>query len=381
MKQERLDTAPINFRKGIIMKRKIIAAAAVLAMSSAAQAQLSGPNRIGIGSSPGTFQSPSSSSTTTTTPGTTGTGQSVSSDALPRPGQSTGNLGTFGTQERINSTLPDTTPTLPNISPSLPDITSPSRQIENPAGVFRNAPTPSSGVLPQTGAGSVDATSGGLDPFGSPTLHRSDQMNGIGSPASGEIGNERGRLTPAPDVVPNPRPLGSAATLEGQPPTPVNTDTTDMDRSALSGGPQAPKVGGHLNTTGVNTPPAVPQEPLDQALAAKIRAQLSQTPVGAKPVIRLDAETIRDMRITSQNGRVVLEGFVNTPQERQLAELRAREIQGVAAIDNRLKVRNKSMGAPAAGQSGQSQSTPASGQSKQNSSDLNDEHSDVTPDR
>jgi hypothetical protein len=371
-----------------MMKTKLIATTALLALGASAQAQLSGPNRPGIGTSPGTFQS-QSSSVGTSTGTTTGTGLSGGDSSSTGAGRTTEPLGTFGNTARdgIHSTLPDVTPSLPNITPPLSDTTTGS-QIENPAGVFRSTPMPSTGVTPRTGVGSADATRGAVDPFATPTIRRSDDLNGVGGAASGEIGNDRGRLTPPPDVRPSPRPLGddstSAAILGNPNLQRVNADTSDFDRSSLSGGPQAPKVGSDLNTSGVRATPRTQQQPLDQALSAKIRAQLSQTPVGGKPVIRLNGDTVRDMRITSQNGRVVLEGNVNSQQERDLIELRAREVQGVAAIDNRLKVRNQNVGAPAASESGtsqQSQQDRTSGQSKQNSSDLHEEHFDVIPDR
>lgn len=379
--------------KGKVMKQKAIATAALLALGTAAQAQVSsslGSSRVGTGASPGIFSSPavsgSSSSPTGSTLGTTsptlgartGTGLSTSTDPLSRPAQMNGTLGTFGNSDRIDSTVPNATPSLPNITSPTPDIATGSQG--NPAGVFRDSPVLSNGITPRTGVGSPDATQGTVDPFGSPALHRSDELNGIGAPATGETGADR-RLTPPPDVAPNPRPLGQTlgtdAQLSTSPATvnSVNPDTTTLNRSSLSGG--------QLNTTGVNTPPRNQPQPFDQALSAKIRAQMSQTPVGAKPAIRINDEAIRDMRITSQNGRVMLEGSVNSQQERDMIEKRAREVQGVAAIDNRLKVRNQNVGAPASSQSGQAQQDQdrVNGQSKQNSSDLNDEHKDVTPDR
>lgn len=360
------------------MKTKVIAATALLALGASAQAQLSGQNRPGIGASPGTFQTPSSSV------GSTGTGQSVSSDTLMRPGQTPSTQGTFGSQDRINSTLPDTArPNLPDIAPSLPNVTTGS-QIENPAGVFRNSPAPSSGATPRTGVGSVDATQGAVDPFGTPIIRRNDDLNGdlngIGGPAPGETGIEGRRVTPPPNFVPVPHPLGdtsSTGTLGSPNSTTVNPGTAGGSQAAKVGS----KMGSDLNTTGVNTPPRAPQQPLDQALSAKIRAQLSQTPLGEKPAVRLNGDAIRDMRITSQNGRIVLEGMVNSPPERDLIDARVREVQGVAAVDNRLKVRDQNVGAPASSESGQAQQGRTSGESKQNSSELNEEHSGVSPDR
>jgi hypothetical protein len=143
-----------------------------------------------------------------------------------------------------------------------------------------------------------------------------------------------------------------------------------------------------LNTTGVNTPARVNEQPLDKALSAKIRAQLSQHPVGAKPAIKIAPETIRDLRITSQNGRVVLEGNVGSKAEKDLIEVNAKEVQGVAAIDNRLKVRNERLGSPASSESGKADQSSSrsrdvidSASPKQgHSADLDDAHPEITPD-
>ena len=123
-----------------------------------------------------------------------------------------------------------------------------------------------------------------------------------------------------------------------------------------------------LNTTGVNTPARSAEQPLDRALSAKIRAELSQTRNRAS--MRLAPETVRDMRITSQGGKVILEGSVNTAAEKQMVEVQARRVPGVVAIENRLAVRNTSAGAPATGQTGQS---------PQNATELNDDHPALSP--
>jgi osmotically-inducible protein OsmY len=109
-----------------------------------------------------------------------------------------------------------------------------------------------------------------------------------------------------------------------------------------------------LNTTGVNTPPRVPEKPLDKALSAKIRAQLSDVPQSA--AARLSPETIRDMRITSEGGKVILEGNVKNDTQKRLAETEARRVPGVVAVENRLNIRDTSIGAPASGQTGEGQS-------------------------
>ena len=87
------------------------------------------------------------------------------------------------------------------------------------------------------------------------------------------------------------------------------------------------------------------------------------------------------MRITSQNGKVTLEGTVSSEKEREMIEFRAKEVQGVAKIENRLKVQNRAQGAPGSSESGQSQGRSSSGQSPQNKSDLQEEHRELTPDR
>jgi hypothetical protein len=126
-----------------------------------------------------------------------------------------------------------------------------------------------------------------------------------------------------------------------------------------------------LNTTGVNTPARSAEQPLDRALSAKIRAELSQMPT--RPTMRLSAETVRDMRITSQGGKVILEGNVGSAVEKQMIEVQARRVPGVVAIENRLTVRNRAAGTPATGQIGRS------GQSPQNATELNDDHPALSP--
>jgi hypothetical protein len=294
------------------MKKQILATAALLALT--AQAQVSGPNRPGPGTSPGTFQQPSAA---TTTPDTSGT---------------------------IAAPVPD-------ITAPVPDITTP---------------------VPQTRIGTPDATARGTEPFRSDVINRNGSVNdsrdwerSLGAPGQNQNGS--GRMTPPPDITPTPRPLD---------------DKSTFNRSSIPGASTTPRVGSDLNTSGINTPPRMNEQPLDRALSAKIRAQLSQTPpAGKTPAVRVSPETVRDLRITSQNGRIVLEGNVASQQEKDVIEVRAKEVQGVAAIDNRLKVRNQSQGAPASTQTGQSEQTPRSGQTPRNSSDLNDDHSELTPDR
>jgi hypothetical protein len=54
-----------------------------------------------------------------------------------------------------------------------------------------------------------------------------------------------------------------------------------------------------------------------------------------------------------------------------LVEAQARRVPGVVAIDNRVNISNRGIGAPAAGQIGQS---------RQNTSDLNEDRSVTAPD-
>ena len=86
--------------------------------------------------------------------------------------------------------------------------------------------------------------------------------------------------------------------------------------------------------------------------------------------MRLSPETIRDMRITSQGGKVILEGNVGSAVEKQMIEVQARRVPGVVAIENRLTVRQRNVGAAA---------TSQSGQSPRNASDLNDDHPAPSP--
>jgi len=242
---------------------------------------------------------------------------------------------------------------------------------------FTTSPQPGSVATPQprTPLGTPNATAGATDPFrtpASPTLRDSindsrDWERGVGGPAQGDIGEDRrGRLTPPPDIVPPVRPLSG-----------TGTTTT-------------PGLTSDLNTTGINTPAAIPERPLDRALSAKIRSQLSLTPRSLGTVPRtgetaatVSPETVRDLRITSQSGTVMLEGTVGSEAERVAIEAQARRVHGVANIQNRLTVRNPlPVGAPGAVQSGQVQQTPdlSTGQTPQNSTDLKNEQTEPTPD-
>jgi hypothetical protein len=269
-------------------------------------------------------------------------------------------------------------------------VNTPSTSVSTPDTLNINgaAPTvnPRTGPLPRTSVGSPDARGGALtDSLRDRTAFPSsrDWETSSGLP------DERRRLTPIPggtlsDVTP---PLdtidGAGSTIRGSstaiPTSPsLNTQTTGVAptsptvNSTITGvAPTTPlpPMKSDLNTTGVNTPPRASEQPLDQALSAKIRAELSQTP--AARGMRLPPETVRDLRITSQGGRVVLEGNVNSLPEKQLVEAQARRVPGVTAIDNRVNVTNRGLGAPA---------TSQIGQSRQNISDLNEERSAASPD-
>jgi hypothetical protein len=304
------------------MKVYLTATAALLALS--AQAQLSGPNRVGPGTSPGTFQ----------------------------------------TQGSTASSIQTTTPDSAAISVAPP--------IANPV----------TGPQPRTSLGTPDATAGTL---GDSLRTRSsfpssrDWESGVGASATTEIGTDSRRLTPPPSTI-NPNlsptlqtsPTPPAVTTPVPPPvtSPVPPASTRVTPSTSGVSPTtpAPAMPSDLNTTGVNTPARTAEQPLDRALSAKIRAELSQTP--ARATMRLSPETIRDMRITSQGGKVILEGNVGSAVERQMIEVHARRVPGVVAIENRLAVRNRAAGAPA---------TSQIGQSPRNASDLNDDHPALSP--
>ena len=221
------------------MKKKFVIAASFAAslLAVGANAQVSGPNRPGPGTSPGTFQQPSDS----------------------KPGLS-GSTTTTTTSPRLGVIGSDTSP----------------------------AQGATSVTPPRTGLNTPDATVGATDPLhsSSSTIRRDGSINdsrdwerGVGGPASDDIGQDRGRLTPPPDISPSPRPLSGAGSVSSAV-GPVSPATTDS----------APRVGSDLNATGVNTPPRTPEQPLDRALSAKIRAQLSTTPAAGQPVIRVSPE-------------------------------------------------------------------------------------------
>ena len=315
------------------MKRYLIATAALVALS--AQAQLSGPNRTGPGASPGTFQQPGS------------------------------------TDAAIQTTTPGLTPptTSPGITSSSP---------------IRPQARPDPGPIPRTSIGTPDATDRALtDSLRSRSSFPSSRdWEGAGAPPQTKVGRDLDttRLTPLPDVTPAlPAIRGSETTLDGtRPALPPPT----QNRAGLGG--ELPRAGAtDLTPSGVNTPSRVEEKPLDRALTAKIRAQLSQAPTGVDSRMRIAPETVRDLRISTQNGRVVLEGSVSSQAEKELIERRAREVHGVANIENRLTVRSPTSpnsGAPATGEIGRSSQGTVSGQSSQNRSDLDDDHSDFQPD-
>ena len=302
--------------KGIFMKRYLTATAALLALSASAHAQLSGPNRPGVGTSPGTFQTPGS------------------------------------TASSIEVTTPDSSAI--SVAPPIAN--------------------PRVGPQPRTSLGTPDATAGTL---GESLRNRSafpssrDWEIGVGAPATTEIGSDSRRLTPPPSTInPNLPPIGGSSTsISGSSTAPGSSRIAPPISGGGSGSTTQPRpLSSDLNTTGVNTPARVNEQPLDKALSAKIRAQLSQTQNRAST--SLAPEVVRDMRITSQGGKVILEGNVRSAAEKRMVEMEARRVPGVIAVENRLTVRNQNTGAPAAGQIGES---------PRNTSDLNDDHPALSP--
>jgi len=261
-------------------------------------------------------------------------------------------------------------------------VNTPTTSVSTPDTVNINggSPTvnPRSGPLPRTSVGTPDARGGTLtDSLRDRTAFPSSRD----WETSSDINQQPRRLTPLPDrtlpdvTAPNSTIEGAGSTIRGGsttiPTSPtLNSQTTGIAptsptvNSTITGAAPTspvPPMRSDLNATGVNTPPRANEQPLDQALSAKVRAELSQTPARG---MRLAPETVRDLRITSQGGRLILEGNVNSLAEKQLVEAQARRVPGVVAIDNRMNVTNRGLGAPAAGQIGQS---------RQNSSDLNEE--------
>src|SRR5688572_17692778 len=169
--------------KGKFMNRYLTATAALLAFS--AQAQLSGPNRVGPGTSPGTFQTPGSTA----------------------------------------SSIQVTTPDSAAISVAPP--------VANPR----------TGPLPRTSLGTPDATAGTLgDSLRSRSTFPSsrDWETGVGAPGTTEIGSDSRRLTPPPSTL-NPNlspalpttPVPPAVTTPVPPPvtSPVPPATTTVTPS------------------------------------------------------------------------------------------------------------------------------------------------------
>jgi hypothetical protein len=284
--------------KGNFMKHYLTVTAALLAFS--AQAQVSGPSRPGLGTSPGTFQTPESTS----------------------------------------SSIQITTPDSAAISVSPPIV------------------NPKLSPVPRTPLGTPDATGGTLtDSLRSRSTFPSSRDAETGhADALNQSETDARRLTPLPDITPRlPAIQGGGSTLNPATPTVP---------------PSQPAMRTDLNTTGINTPPRTTEKPLDQALSAKIRAQLSEVPRSA--AARLGPETIRDLRITTQGGKVILEGNVDSAAQRQLVEMQARQVPGVVAIEDHLNIRQPSVGSPATGQTGQGQLNP--------SQDIKADHPEIAPD-
>src|SRR2546421_6832568 len=223
------------------MKHYLTATAVLLALS--VQAQVAGPNRPGPGTSPGTFQTPGSASSS------------------------------------IQTTTTD---------PAAPTITTPDTAA---IGVAPPVVNPPNVPVPGTSIGTPDATAGTLGD----SLRSRSSFPSSRDWETGAVGASRPleprRITPPLDTIQD-----SGTTIRG-------TDTTippstNLNSSAISGTatPSQPAMPSDLNSTGVNTPPRANELPLDKALSAKIRAQLSQMPKTG--TARLSPETIRDLRIT-----------------------------------------------------------------------------------
>jgi len=326
------------------MKKQLFVAAALLAVG--AQAQVTGP-RIAPAPAPRIFSPPAPA--TAVPPPSTAVRPPASVVASPS-----------SAFQNIQPPVVNDLPPVVNDTPRL----FPQQQIVGPSTGFVG---PNSGVFPSTEIGTpsaINPNEADLRARGSFRTNSFVAPPAVGAPADSEIGADAGRLTPPPEVRPIPQPL--SAPVE----RPLGIQDQDRNR---------------MNTTGIKNPPRVVEQPLDRSLSAKIRAQLSATPPpGAPPANFLSPEIVRDLRITSQNGKVLLEGMVETAQQKDLIETRARQVQGVAKIDNRLGVLNEStaIGAPARSQTGSStNSATSSGQSPANSSDLDDRHSEVAPDK
>ena len=248
--------------------------------------------------------------------------------------------GTFQTPGASSSSIQIATPDSAAISVSPPMV------------------NPKLSPVPHTSLGTPDATGGTLtDSLRSRSTFPSsrDWETGRADTLNQSEADAR-RLTPLPDSAPRlPAIQGGSSTINPATPTvPSAQPATRTD----------------LNTTGINTPPRAPEKPLDQALSAKIRAGLSEVPRSA--AARLGPETIRDLRITSQGGKVILEGNVDSPAQRQLVETQARQVPGVVAIENHLNIRQASVGSPATSQTGQGALNP--------SQDIKADHPQTSPD-
>lgn len=301
-------------KKGSFMKGYLTAAAALLAV--AAQAQTSGRSHPGPGSSPGTFQ----------TPGATSSDIRITTPGLATPDTSTINVAP------------------PIVNPKLSPV-------------------------PHTSLGTPDSTGGTLtDSLRSRSTFPGSRDAETGADALNQADEAR-RLTPLPDITPPLTPIqGGGTTIQGGGATIRGTGPATPQTQTLT--PPAPAMPSDLNTTGINTPPRTPEKPLDQALSAKIRSQLTEVPRSA--AARLGPEMIRDLRITSQGGKVILEGNVNSAAQRQLVEAQARQVPGVVAVENRLSIQQPSVGSPATSQTGQGQLNP--------SQDIKADHPRVAPD-
>jgi len=238
-------------------------------------------------------------------------------------------------------------------------------------------------TIPRAQGNIIPPLPSGADPLRSrstfPTSR--DWENNVGGAANSDIGTDAGRLTPPPNINPPLTGTGSATmttpsdVLRGTSPVNgLNATSPNIGTAATTPAvglnPTSPVVGSELNTTGVPASGALDQQPLDRAMTAKIRSQLSGSPRAG--VTAIAPELVKGLNISSQNGRVIIEGNVPNQATRAAIMRRAREVQGAAGVVDRMTISGNAVGAPGAAQSGQS---------PQNQDDLNDSHPEISPDR
>lgn len=343
------------------MKQRFLAATAILIAAQAYAAPATGPGAA---------------------PAATGPGVGAATRSLSP------NVGTSpaGTSPSVNS--PITTPSTAPTTTTTPSTSSPSNFDVVPPPVMPNDPINDRFTIPRNSSGisTIPPLPSGTDPLRSrsafPTSR--DWENNVGGAANSDIGTDAGRLTPPPDINVRPRPLtgtGSATmttpsdVIRGTSPnTGLNATSPTIGTATTSPvtglNATSPVAGSELNTTGTPATGGLDRQPLDRAMTAKIRSQLSVSP---KPgATAISPELINGLRISSQNGRVVIEGNVPNEAMRDSIMRRAGEVQGTGGIIDRMTVANSAVGAPGSTQSGQS---------PQNQDDLNDNHPQISPDK